>query len=243
MNDKSVSAEKQSILSTWKDLVSLLRDTLLLSLGVLLVIFPMTFNNILVSAGFEEGSVVGFKWKSHLIEIDQALKDERARNTDLTNQNQKLSEVLATAGSTINDPSVKEKLVKLQEENSKLMAASEKMQANVQATITSSATLIEKAQLSLGTASQWGVVYGGDTSIPGAQHETGIIAQNLGFTNVSIYFRQGSYRSVVLASNRVEAEQLLYKARNRRSDAYIVDMAKWCPQPTQKAGYRECPSP
>ena len=51
-------------IAVWKDLVSLLRDSGLLLLVVLLVAFPTTLNSVLVKAGFEEGSFVGFKWKS-----------------------------------------------------------------------------------------------------------------------------------------------------------------------------------
>ncbi|MBR0565097.1 hypothetical protein J5J83_03070 [Azoarcus sp. L1K30] len=243
MNDMSGGTEKQSLLSAGKDLVSLLRDTLLLSLGILLIIFPATFNSILVGAGFEEGSVVGFKWKSRLVEADQALKDARASIADLTIQNAKLSEALVEAQKKINDPSDKERLAKLQEENSRLQVTSEKIEASVQATITSNASLVEKAQLSIGETSQWGVVYGGDTTLSAAQFETGTIARKLGLANVGIYLRQGSYRSVALASSRAEAEQLLYSARTRRGDAYIVDMARWCPRQVQRPDHHECLNP
>ena len=240
MSETESSSDKLSLLSAWKDLVSLLRDTLLLALGVLLIIFPTTFNNILVGAGFEEGSVVGFKWKSRLVEADQALKDARASITDLTVQNEKLSDALAEALANTNDPSANDKLAKLQEENSRLKVSSGKIEASVQATITSNASLVEKAQSSMSATTQWGVVYGGDTTLASAQYETGTIARKLRLANVSIYLRQGSYRSVALASSRPEAEQLLSSAKTRRSDAYIVDMSSWCPQPAQKPDYREC---
>ncbi len=243
MDDKEASTGGRSLLSAWKDVVSLLRDTLLLCLGVLLIIFPTTFNDILVGAGFEEGSVVGFKWKSRLVEADQALKDARASITDLSIQNEKLSEALSKAQATINDPAENEKLAALQDENNRLKLTSEKIEASVQATIASNATLVEKAQTSIGTASQWGVVYGGDTTIAGAQYETGPIATKLGLPNTGIYLRQGSYRSVALASSRAEADQLLYLAKRRRSDAYVVDMARWCPQSTQIADVHECLTP
>jgi hypothetical protein len=53
--------------SLGKDAVALFRDGSLLILAVLLVVFPRKFNRILVDAGFEEGSVVGFRWKSKLV--------------------------------------------------------------------------------------------------------------------------------------------------------------------------------
>lgn len=232
-----------SFLTTWKDLVALARDTFLLLLVVLLLVFPTTFNNLLVSAGFEEGSIVGFKWKAKLVESDQALKEAQANITDLTTQNEKLAKALADAQTKSSDPSDKALLTKLEEENNKLKVASAKVEANVQATIASSAALVEKAQNTSGTAVQWGVVYAGDTDLAAAQYEVGAIAQKFGITNASIFLRQGSFRSVATASDRSEAEQLLFKAKGRRSDSYIVDMNKWCPRRAQKDGYAECLSP
>lgn len=243
MAEASQQKSSGSFLSTWKDLVALVRDTFLLALVVLLLAFPTTFNSLLVSAGFEEGSIVGFKWKAKLVESDQALKEAQANITDLTTQNEKLSKALADAQAKSNDPSEKLLLTEIEEENKKIKLASAKVEANVQVTIASSAALVEQAQTSSSAIVQWGVVYGGDTDLAGAQYEVGTVAQQFGITNASIFFRQGSFRSVATASDRSEAEQLLFKAKSRRGDAYIVNMSKWCPRTAQKADYAECVSP
>jgi len=240
MAEDSQKQNKDSILEVWKNLVSLLRDTLLLALGVLLLIFPTTFNGILVSAGFDEGSVVGFKWKAKLVDSDQALKESQANATNLAAQNEKLAKALSDTQAKSTDFSDKQLLAKLEEENQKLRLASAIVDANVQATIAANAALVEKAQTSSTTLIQWGVVYGGDTDLESAQYEVGKMAQKYEITNASIFFRQGSYRSVAIASDRSEAEQLLFKAKNRRSDSYIVNMSKWCPRTTPKDGYAEC---
>jgi len=73
-----------------KDLVSLLRDAALFLLAVLLVAFPIQFNSILVDAGFEEGSLVGFKWKSKLVESNRPLQDAQATISDLQTKNDDL---------------------------------------------------------------------------------------------------------------------------------------------------------
>jgi len=69
--------------SLGKDLVALLRDGAIFVLALLLIVFPLQFNSILVNAGFEEGSLVGFKWKSTLVESDRALKDAQGTISDL----------------------------------------------------------------------------------------------------------------------------------------------------------------
>ena len=243
MANASNPDSKSTFLSTWKDLVALVRDTLLLALVVLLLAFPTTFNNLLVSAGFEEGSIVGFKWKAKLVESDQALKEAQANITDLTAQNEKLSRALAAAQARSGDPAEKLLLTKLEDENNKLKQASAKVEASVQVTIASNAVLVEKAQTSSGATLQWGVVYGGDTDLAAAQYEVETAAKKYGLTNTSIFFRQGSFRSVATAADRSDAEQLLFKAKNRRSDAYIVNLNTWCPNRTAKAGYTECAVP
>src|SRR5882672_11069268 len=97
-----------------KDLVALLRDLALFVLALLLIAFPSTFNNVLSSAGFEEGSFVGFKWKPKLLDSDAALKEAQALITDLRDQNGKMSKALNEVHSKVNDPALKEQLAKLE---------------------------------------------------------------------------------------------------------------------------------
>lgn len=243
MADELTQENKRSILGIWKDLVAVVRDTALLALGILLLIFPARFNDLLVNPGFEEGSVVGFKWKAKLVESDQALKDAQANITDLAVQNEKLTKALSDVRAKSSDFLFKQHLTELEDENKKLKVASARVEANVQSTIAGNAALVEKAQTSSLIVVKWGVVYGGDTDLISAQYEIGTIAKKFDLTNTTVFFRQGLFRSVAIASNRSEAEQLLFKAKNRRSDSYIVNLGKWCPNISQREGYVECVNP
>ena len=226
-------------LNMWKDAVALLRDLLLLVIGVLLVIWPAQFNSVLVRAGFEEGSVVGFKWRAKLEESDQALKDATAAITDLKQQNEKLTKALADAQAGIVDPAAKARLAELQQESQKLKESTDRVGAAARATIASNAPLVERAQQAMGDT-HWAVVYGGDTKLEDAKYEVTTIAKKLELPNASIYLRQGSYRSVAPAGSREEAEQVLSRAKTRRKDAYIVNLNKWCPNASRKGDYFEC---
>jgi hypothetical protein len=226
-----------------KDLVALLRDLALFVLALLLLVFPTTFNTVLSNAGFEEGSFVGFKWKPKLLNSDAALKEAQALITDLREQNDKMSKALGDAQSKLNDPAFKEQLAKLEEANKQLNVASSKVEDSVASTIASNAPLVEKVQNAVDTNTKWGVVFSGDATLDGAKYEVETIAPKLRIPNASIYFRQGSYRSVSVVNNRPEAEQVLPKAKQRRADAYIVNMSNWCPNSNEKNGYRECVSP
>jgi len=237
-NDHNSSMAR--VVTTGKDLVALLRDAALLVLAVLLLGWPVTFNTMMTRAGFEEGSIIGFKWKATLVESDQALKAAQATITDLKAQNEELTKVLAEVEKGVSDSALKDQIAKLEADNTRLKVTSSKVAASVEATIALNAPLVEKAQASLSSAITWGVVYGGDTTLEAAKYETETVASKLGIPNTAVYSRQGSFRSVAVLSDRSEAEQILYKAKQRRPDAYLVNMSTWCPHPVDKAGFLEC---
>ena len=232
--------------STWvvlgKDSVALLRDLSLFFLVLLLLVFPNTFNTVLSNAGFEEGSFVGSKWKPKLLDSDAALKEAQALITDLKEQNEKLSKALGDA-SKLSDPALKEQYAKLEEANKQLNIASSRVEDSVASTIASNAPLVEKVQNSVDTSTRWGIVFSGDTKLDAAKYEVETVAPKLGIPNTSIYFRQGSFRTVSVVGSKTEALQVLPKAKQRRADAYIVNMSTWCPNSNEKNGYRECVSP
>ena len=240
--DKGRKTALSNAISVSKDLVSLLRDSALLLLTLLLIAFPNTLNSVLVKAGFEEGSFVGFKWKSNLVASDAALKEARATISDLQKRNDEMTKVLGQANARLNDPSLKANIAKLEQDNKQLMVNTQQVQASVSNTIASNAPLVDRA-LSITSADKWGVVWSGDENLKGAKYEVDVIAPKLGLPNPSIYFRQGSYRSVAMVGDKQQADQVLPKAKMRRQDAYIVNMATWCPVFNQKSGYIECAHP
>ena len=225
--------------SLGKDLVALLRDTALLVLAVLLLALPETLNSVLVKAGFEEGSVVGFKWKSKLVSSDASLKEANATISDLQKKNQELSKALTDATTIGNAPELKARLAKLQVENEKLEQTVKQVQSSVNSTISSNAQFVKQALVSADTK-RWGIVYSGDSTLEGAKYETETIARNLQIPNAAVYLRQGSYRSVSVLTDRSLAEEVLVKAKKRRQDAYIVTMEGWCPKVTERSGFFEC---
>ena len=134
--------------SVAKDIVALLRDSSLFLLAVLLVVFPAKFNSMLVDAGFEEGSVVGFKWKSKLIESNRALEDAQLTISKLQTKNDELLKALSDANSKSNDPKLLDRLAKLEEENKTLKTSTQNVQARVSDSIEANAPLLEKAMSS-----------------------------------------------------------------------------------------------
>ena len=136
-----------------KDIISLLRDLSLLVLAVLLIVFPRALNSVLTSAGFEEGSLVGFKWKAKLVDYDTALKEAQATIVSLQAQNNDLVKALAESNAKPGDSSFKERISKLEEENNKLKATTQQVQSSVAETISNSAPLVEIARSATRTTS------------------------------------------------------------------------------------------
>jgi len=240
MPDKTENANPLAgLIATGKDLVALLRDALLLLLGMLLLLWPASINSMLVAAGFEEGSFAGLQWKARLTQSDGSLVKAQALIADLKDQNLRLGQALSQTRPPDSGPASDS----LERINQALTAKADRVQSALTSSLAANSELVQKAQPQTAQATTWGVVYGGDRTLADARHETGPVASKLGLTGATIYLRQGSYRSVVTSSDRLQAAQLLKKAQERRADAYLVDMASWCQDPAQQDGYLECPAP
>lgn len=228
-------------ISRGKDLVVLLRDSALLILAVLLLLFPSTFNDLLVRAGFEEGSIVGFKWKANLLQSDADLKNAQGTITDLKAQLDKTTKALGEIQSHTDNQAVKASILKLEEENRQSAAASTKVENSVRLTIASNAPLVEKAQSAISTSGGWGVVFGSDLSIEAARDEIAR-ASKKGILSAGIYYRNGYYASIATVDSRSTAQDYLTIAKSFRPDAYVASMGTWCRKPQARDGFTECMS-
>jgi hypothetical protein len=244
-DDKSTGTSSRispaKVVSTSKDFVALLRDSVLFLFAMLLLIFPSKVGSLLSEAGFEEGSFAGFKWKPKVEKTVESLNEAGATITELKKQNEAMSGLLKKIEPSVTDSELKKELIDLEKKNERLDASTSEVQKSVTNTIESNAQIVKQVQNAAETTSSWGVVFGGDTTPEDAKPEVES-ATKLGISNASIYFRQKSYRSVAVADTRSLAEQILLKLKTkpRRADAYIVNMSTWCPKTTVKDGYQEC---
>jgi hypothetical protein len=241
---ESIAGQGNGVVSraveTGKDIVALLRDAALFVMAALLLLWPTQFNAILVNAGFEEGSFAGLKWKSQLKATDADLVAANATIADLKTQNDALNKALADAKSEVSNGNLKAQISALEQSNSELTVSSTKVQASVASRISDNTPYVEKAGNGSNAGATWGVVFSGDTVLDKAKYEVQTAAPKYGIPNAAIYYRQGVYRSAAIASDRGAAEQLLQRAKGRRADSYIVNMANWCPNKVDKKEYIEC---
>lgn len=242
-NSSSSPSPLSTHVATGKELVGLLRDAVLLLLVILLIVWPRKVNDILVDAGFTKGSFGGLEWQANLKHSDESLLKAQALIADLSDQNKKLNQALAQAQPDRNNPQVRATLSQLERIDTQLTAKTATVQAAVASNISANSPLVQQAQTAADKAITWGVVYGGDQTLAAAEYEVRQIAPKLGLGNAATYLRQGSYRSVATATDRLQADQLLQKAQERRRDAYLVNMSTWCPGPVPREGYFDCPGP
>jgi hypothetical protein len=124
-----------------------------------------------------------------------------------------MSNALTDAQTKLDDPSLKDQISKLEEENKQLKIASSKVEASVQTIIASTAPLVEKAQAVVSTTPKWDVVFSGDSALDPAKYEIEVAAPKFGIPNASIYLRQGSYRSVSVVEDRLRPSKYFSEPR------------------------------
>lgn len=244
MDDKENSIGKPVFFSNWvsagKDLTALLKDFILLVVFLALILCPEGFNERMVDAGFEEGSIIGIKWKKGLTKSDIALNDSNATITKLGKQLDTVSTLLNEVKNETKNADLKKRITAILAKNGKVKKESSLVQESVNKTITSNAALVENAQKALNESSAWAVVLGGDSTLKSAQDEVAVFKRKYNIPNAVIYLRDKSYRSIVITNNRTDAEKILSDAKKRRQDAYIVSMSTWCKNSVQREGYLEC---
>ena len=143
------TSKTATVVALGKDVISILRDGALFFIAILLLVFPEQFNTLLVNAGFEEGSVVGFTWKSKLIDSTDALEQAEITIADLQNKNDELLETITDLSSGSTDPQLKTRVSDLTNEVEQLKSATKTAQGTVKLAIESNAPLVEKALSSI----------------------------------------------------------------------------------------------
>lgn len=220
----------QAQVTVAKDITATARDACLLLLGLLLLVFPATFNRILVSAGFEEGSIAGLKWKSKLQNSDEALKVATGKIAELQRQLTANQDLLKQAQSKIENPALAAQVSQVVDGNAAIDRSASAVQRQSEAVINANADYVAKATSSLNLSDKgFAVVFGTDTSLESAQYEIKDAARHYDIPNARIFFRNDGYVSAVIAPTMEQANATLALARRKRSDAYIVSMKTWCP--------------
>jgi len=231
----------QARVTVAKDITATARDAGLLLLGLLLIAFPSTFNGILVSAGFEEGSIAGMKWKSKLQNSDEALKVATGKIAELQRQLISNQELLKKAQSRIENPDLAAQVARVVDGNEAIGKSASAVQRSSEGVISANAAYVAKATTALNLGDKgFAVVFGTDTSLESARYEVDVVAKKLGIPDAKIFFRNEGYVSASVAPTIDQANSTLALARKRRSDSYIVSIKTWCPSQKNEEYFTRC---
>lgn len=204
----------QARVAVAKDVTATARDASLLLLGLLLIVFPSTFNRILVSAGFEEGSIAGMKWKSKLQNSDEALKVATGKIAELQRQLIANQELLKQAQSRIQNPELAAQVAKVVDGNEAIGKSASAVQKRSEAVISANAAYVAKATTALNLGDKgFAVIFGTDTSLDSARYEVDVVAKKLDIPNAKIFFRNDGYLSASVAPTIDQANSILVLAQ------------------------------
>lgn len=222
-----------------KDLFALLRDGALFVLAVLLLFFPQSLNDVLTNAGFEEGSIVGFKWKARLVESNDALTTAKATIESLQLQLKHSNDALAAATSAVPSGELRTRIESVERSGRQLEERSAGASEMVGSTISANAPLVERAQAASAGAGAQVVVMGSDRTLEAARDEVRR-ANRAGIENVSVYLRNGYFATITVVDSRDRADEVVRIARGFRPDAYVARLSAWCVRPMAREGFTEC---
>ena len=236
----------QKWLGTGKDALALSRDTVVVGLFGMLLITPAFVGQRLSAAGFEEGSLMGFKWKrkaedfgKEILDLKKALELANGRLRTQTIQLQQSQQALVRLQATATTPQQARQIDRLLTANLKLSAQNMQARQQVTAKIASTQAVAQSARDVTGADRGWAVVMGADRNLDEASYEVKLAIAR-GMPGVTLYHRQGYFRTVALAPTKQAAEALLPQARARSLRAYVVRMDSWCPNRDIREGYTAC---
>ncbi len=236
----------RSRIAIGKDLLALLRDFVLVAIFLLLLAMPAFVGERLSSAGFEEGSFMGFSWKSRAqnygaeaIKLKQALESANQRVLAQAAQLRRNEAELASLRAGASSPEQKRRIDDLVARNRALAERSVAASVKVAEQLRTSQPIVSEARETVGAKPEWAVVMGADRTLEEAQVESRRAILR-GMSGVGLYQRQGSFRTVALAPSRHAAEAMLPQARVRSRDAYVVAFDKWCPRREVRENYTIC---
>lgn len=122
-----------------KDFIALVKEGLLLILFLLLLFFPSYINNILIRAGFTEGSLMGLTWKQKAIKIKEVADSSQQLAINASLQMEQLQERLDSISkkllrltATTDNPAVEHITAAIDSSKAELKFSNMQLKRNVQ---------------------------------------------------------------------------------------------------------------
>jgi hypothetical protein len=216
--------------NTGKNLLSLLRDFVLVMIFLMLLTAPSFVGKRLADAGFTRGKFLGIEWESKAADfnkIDTQLKDANLVMNQQSEQLRKNAEIFKKFAD--DQPVKPQELLDLRNKNEEVLATAKTANAAISSTIAKVAPIAEEAEKIVTTNQQWAVVFSGNSNLAGGNYERKTSARLYGVAGSQVYYRAGSFRVATLINDRSDATDIIKKLSLRYPDAYVVNFKTWCP--------------
>ncbi len=225
----------QVFLATSRSVLALVRESAIIILILVVLVWPDALQSVLKKAGFSELDLGFLKWQK---QIEAAQQDAQDANQILAQVEKDLSDTKESIETIKNTPDLKPETieeinklsVKLDESNKATTLARGNLQQNI---AVQREFMNEFQQVAPVEEGPWGIVVGADKNEEGARHELREF-RGKGFENIQIIIKSGWYRTVVIFDDPFDAEKQLARIKEMSEDAFIINLPNFCPRLIEK---------
>jgi hypothetical protein len=225
----------QIILATSRSALALVRESAIILLILVVLIWPDALQNVLKKAGFNELDLGFLKWQKEIEAAQQEVKDANQILAQVQKEISDATESIETIKNTTDlKPETRAEInklsVKLDESNKATTMARGNLQQNI---AVQSRFMNEFQQVAPVEEGPWGILVGADKDEESAKHELEKFRRR-GFENIQIYIKSGWYRTVIVFEDHGGAEEQLNRIIELSESAYIINLSSWCPSSIEK---------
>jgi len=225
----------QIFLVTARSVLALIRESSIIILIMVVLLWPDALQSVLKRAGFSELDLGFLKWQK---EIEAAQQDAQDANQILDQVQKDITETKETIESIRNvsslDAETRENIDKLSMKLDKSYNATSAARDNLQQNIAVQSKIINEYQKMAPVENgPWAILVGADKDEESARVELNKFKRK-GYENIQIYIKSGWYRTVIVFDNNEVANENLKTIKSSIESAYIVNLATWCPRSVEK---------
>jgi len=225
----------QIFLATSRSVLALIRESAIILLILVVLIWPDALQNVLKKAGFSELDLGFLKWQK---QIEAAQQDVQEANQILAQVEKEISNTQESIETIKNTPDLKpetrEEINKLSIKLDESSRATTLARGNLQQNIAVQRKFMnEFQQVAPVEEGPWAILIGAHKNEERARYELEKFHRR-GFENVQIYIKSGLYRTIVIFEDKRVAEEQINRIKEFVESAYIINLPSWCPRSVEK---------
>ena len=225
----------QVILATSRSVLALVRESAIIILILVVLVWPDALQNVLKKAGFSELDLGFLKWQKQIEAAQQEVQDANQILAQVEKDINEAKESIETIKNTPDlKPETREEIKKLSTKLDKSSNATTLARGNLQQNIAIQSEIMNEYQQNAPVGNgPWAILIGADKDEESARYELEKLHRR-GFENIQIYIKSGWYRTVIVYDDYAVADEQLNEIKELVESAYIVNLSTWCPRSVEK---------